>query len=155
MVDITLNGLETGTYHVTVRKSGDISRGAVSAGGTWESESGSGSGSESESESQGESSPSSPQSCRGYFGTIQVDEKGYGHAFLSQPVAVWELIGRAMVVAASSSTRDEPFEADDANTVVGVVARSAGVWENVKTICSCTGKTVWREREEHVAKGVL
>ena len=39
--------------------------------------------------------------------------------------------------------------------VMGVVARSAGVWENEKMVCSCSGKTVWEEREEQVGRGML
>lgn len=50
---------------------------------------------------------------------------------------------------------NEAFEAEDADTLVGVVARSAGVWENDKTVCSCSGKTVWEEREEQKGKGML
>ncbi len=29
----------------------------------------------------------------------------------------------------------------------GVIARSAGLFENMKKICSCSGKTLWEERE--------
>lgn len=32
---------------------------------------------------------------------------------------------------------------DDA--VIGILARSAGVYENTKRICSCTGRTIWEE----------
>lgn len=30
----------------------------------------------------------------------------------------------------------------------GIVARSAGLWENDKVVCTCSGKTVWEERHE-------
>lgn len=61
---------------------------------------------------------------------------------------VGEMVGRGVVVERV---------ADDAEgaVVVGVVARSAGVWENSKTVCSCSGKTVWEEREEMVSKGIV
>jgi len=39
--------------------------------------------------------------------------------------------------------------------VVGVVARSAGVWENEKVVCGCSGKTVWEERGDAVKRGML
>lgn len=39
--------------------------------------------------------------------------------------------------------------------VAGVVARSAGVWENEKVVCGCSGKTVWEEREEMRGKGIV
>ncbi|KAK2072327.1 hypothetical protein P8C59_006686 [Phyllachora maydis] len=35
---------------------------------------------------------------------------------------------------------------------VGVIARSAGMWDNDKTVCSCTGKTLWEERKDEVKK---
>ncbi|CRK29998.1 hypothetical protein BN1708_005123 [Verticillium longisporum] len=44
---------------------------------------------------------------------------------------------------------------NDADTLVGVVARSAGMWDNDKTVCSCTGKTLWEERQDEVKKGML
>jgi copper chaperone for superoxide dismutase len=44
---------------------------------------------------------------------------------------------------------------NDENTLTGVIARSAGTWENDKTICSCTGKTLWEERKEEVNRGML
>lgn len=58
-----------------------------------------------------------------------------GSALLSAPVAVWELIGRSFVVAGQPA-------------LCGVVARSAGVWENDKQVCACSGKTVWQERQD-------
>ncbi len=44
---------------------------------------------------------------------------------------------------------------DGIGEVVGVVARSAGVWENEKVVCGCSGKTVWEEREEMIGKGMV
>jgi len=32
--------------------------------------------------------------------------------------------------------------------LTGIVARSAGLWENDKTVCTCSGKTVWEERKD-------
>lgn len=29
----------------------------------------------------------------------------------------------------------------------GIIARSAGIMENTKKICSCTGATLWEERD--------
>jgi copper chaperone for superoxide dismutase len=47
------------------------------------------------------------------------------------------------------------FEKNDEDTLVGVIARSAGVWDNDKTVCSCSGKTLWEERKDEVKKGML
>lgn len=86
------------------------------------------------------------------LGSVEVNQDGVGAAFLDRPVQIWELIGRSVVV---SREKDGRFATDDADTLVGVIARSAGVWENEKTVCSCSGKTVWEERKEAVEKGVL
>ncbi|KAJ5599533.1 copper chaperone [Penicillium hetheringtonii] len=88
---------------------------------------------------------------RGIFGSVDVDHHGRGNVFLDRPVAIWELIGRSMVV---SSSKDGPFKREDENTLVGVIARSAGVWDNDKMVCSCSGKNVWQERQEQVGKGM-
>lgn len=45
------------------------------------------------------------------------------------------LVGRSIVV-------DSPD-----GTLVGVIARSAGLWENDKQVCSCSGQSLWQERE--------
>ena len=44
---------------------------------------------------------------------------------------------------------------EDPGIAVGVVARSAGAWENEKVVCACSGKTVWEEREEMKSRGML
>ncbi|PGH27367.1 hypothetical protein AJ80_00845 [Polytolypa hystricis UAMH7299] len=137
LVDLTINGLSPGKYWATVREAGDISQGAVSTGGVWEA---------LKQKVQGSEEP------RGIFGSVVVDEKGKGNVFLDRPVAIWELIGRSMVV---SKNKDGPFKADDPDTLVGVIARSAGVWDNDKMVCSCSGKNVWEERQEQVSKGIV
>ena len=139
LVDLTLRGVSPGTYHATIRQTGDISRGAASTGAIWDVV----------AAMAGFSSGSQP---RGMFGTIQVGKDGRGSAFLDRPVSVWEIIGRSMVV--SKQQAEGAFQTEDADTLVGVVARSAGVWDNDKTVCSCSGKTVWQERKEQVEKGM-
>ncbi|KAL2815291.1 superoxide dismutase [Aspergillus granulosus] len=142
LVDLTINGLAPGQYWATVREAGDISRGAESTGGIWDAVTAKGSGG-------GGDAPKAP---RGIFGRVEVDAKGRGNVFLDRPVAIWELIGRSMVV---STGPEGPFRREDSNTLVGVIARSAGVWDNDKTVCSCSGKSVWQERQEQVAQGMV
>lgn len=136
LVDLTIKGLPPGTYHATVRETGDISQGAASTGGIWEAiKSIGGFGQD-----------------RGDFGSIDVGQDGRGSAFLDRSVSIWELIGRSMVV---SKEKAGPFIREDPNTLVGVIARSAGVWDNDKVVCSCSGKSVWEERKEQVVKGMM
>lgn len=97
-----------------MRAAGDISRGAASTGAVWED-------------------------VRGRLGTIEVGPTGAGSILVDKPVDVWELIGRGVVVSAHG---EEEFAKNDPDTIVGVIARSAGVWENEKTVC---GTLVERE----------
>lgn len=137
ILDMTLKGVSPGTYNVSVRERGDISEGAVSTGGVWDA-----------LQAQKET-PVRP--AKGIWGTIEVSQSGLGSVFLDKPIQIWEMIGRAIVV----SKRQDKFDKEDADTLVGVVARSAGVWDNDKTVCSCSGKTVWEERKEQRGKGML
>lgn len=132
LLDVTVTALPRGRYGVSVRRTGDISRGAGSLGDVYRGEDG---------EREGE------------LGVLEVDEKGRGNLVGEVGWRVWELVGRGMCV--------QPVEADglgggdERGEVAGVVARSAGVWENEKVVCGCSGKTVWEERVEMVGKGMM
>lgn len=136
LIDLTIKGLTPGAYHATVRERGDISQGAASTGGVWEAL----------------KSVAGFKTARGSFGEITVSQDGKGHVFLDKPFSIWEVIGRSMVV---SNKSEGPFTQDDPDTLVGVIARSAGVWDNDKTVCSCSGKTVWEERKEQQGRGMI
>lgn len=138
LLDITLRGVSPGSYRVTVRETGDISQGAISTGEIWDLP---------------QSKVATPsRTAKGIFGTISVSPSGLGSVFLDKPIQIWELIGRSFVVSRQQEGR---FEKEDPDTLVGVIARSAGVWDNDKTVCSCSGKTVWEERKEQTARGML
>ncbi|KAJ5938656.1 copper chaperone [Penicillium verhagenii] len=142
LVDLTVNGIAPGKYWATIREAGDISQGAASTGGIWDSLKAKVLGPEADTAKE----------PRGIFGSVDVDEKGRGNVFMDRPVAIWELIGRSMVL---SSSKEGPFQREDVNTLVGVIARSAGVWDNDKMVCSCSGKNVWQERQEQVVQGMV
>ncbi|EMC92628.1 hypothetical protein BAUCODRAFT_37524 [Baudoinia panamericana UAMH 10762] len=137
LLDVTLRGVSPGSYNVTIREAGDISQGAASTGRIWDLL------------QSKQTSP--PRPAKGVLGTLEVGQSGLGSVFLDKPLQIWELIGRSIVV----SRRQDNFDREDPDTLVGVVARSAGVWDNDKTVCSCSGKTVWEERKEQTAKGML
>ena len=138
IIDLSIRGLSPGKYFATVREAGDISLGPESTGSVWEFEQAKREGSASE--------------ARGIWGTLDIGKGGMGSVFLNKPIQVWELVGRGIVV---SGREDGPFDKEDVDTLVGVVARSAGVWENDKTVCSCSGKTVWEERKDVLEQGML
>jgi copper chaperone for superoxide dismutase len=135
LVDLTLRGISPGTYRASIREYGNLADGAASTGPVW-------------------SSSKSGSIPRGALGTVQIGPDGRGSVFLDSPFKVWEVIGHAMVVTKQSERDGEPLRNDE-DTVVGVIARSAGVWDNDKTVCSCTGKTLWEERRDEVGKGML
>jgi copper chaperone for superoxide dismutase len=66
------------------------------------------------------------------LGTMEVDERGWGEwSGEVEDMQVWQVIGHALSV----------------DRVAGVVARSAGIWENVKKVCACSGRTIWEEHQ--------
>jgi len=135
IIDLSLHGVTPGKYTATIRKAGNISEGPESTGDVWD-----------------DNAVREGGRPRGILGTLDVSKSGMGTAFVDKPIQIWELIGRGMVVSKNDNGK---FDKEDPDTVVGVIARSAGVWDNDKTVCSCTGKTVWEERKEQVDKGML
>lgn len=139
LVDLTLRGIAPGTYRASIREYGDLKDGAASTGPVWKG-------------NEGDGGAVLPP--RGDLGTVEIGPDGTGAVFLDRPFQVWEVVGHAFVV-----TRQEEGEGrvlgNDEDTVVGVIARSAGMWDNDKTVCSCTGKTLWEERKDEVNKGML
>lgn len=78
---------------------------------------------------------------------LKPDDEGYADAFVELPTALWEVVGRAMVV--EPQTQPQPPAKGVIATLAGVIARSAGAWGNEKTVCACSGKTMWEEAREH------
>ncbi|XP_047337616.1 copper chaperone for superoxide dismutase, chloroplastic/cytosolic [Impatiens glandulifera] len=73
----------------------------------------------------------------GDLGTLDVDEKGEVlFSGVKENLRVSDLIGRSIVVYATEDKSDTGLSA-------AVVARSAGVGENYKKLCTCDGTTIW------------
>ena len=130
LLDLTLTGLAKGTYKASIRQAGDISAGAKSMGGVFSGFEG---------------------NKKGELGHLEVDTSGKGALIGEVDWRVWEMVGRGIVV----EKIDADKKGEENDVIVGVIARSAGVWENEKVVCGCSGKTVWEEREEMVGKGML
>lgn len=93
-----------------------------------------------------------PKSTGGEFvslGQLKPDGKGYGDLFKEVDGQLWEWIGRACVVQKAGENDGKP-----GSVFAGVVARSSGVWGNDKTVCACSGRTMWEEGREMEKKGV-
>lgn len=83
----------------------------------------------------------------GTVGVFKSKDGNFGQAYFMRKINVADIIGRSITISKT--------QVPDQHSIVGVIARSAGVWQNDKTVCSCTGKTVWEERKDAVEKGVL
>ncbi|KAF4454730.1 putative LYS7-copper chaperone for superoxide dismutase Sod1p [Fusarium austroafricanum] len=132
LVDLTIRGVSPGTYKASIRAYGDLKNGATSTGPIWSGD---------------------DKKFRGDLGVVEVGEDGRGATFVDHGFQIWEVIGHAMVLTRQEE-KGEPLK-NDKDTVVGIIARSAGMWDNDKTVCSCTGKTLWEERKDEVKKGML
>ncbi|CDO96560.1 unnamed protein product [Kluyveromyces dobzhanskii CBS 2104] len=129
--DINLNGIaKPGLYYASVRATGDLTEGLKSTGDPIYKF----------NEPINCSSPS--DSVAGSFS---------GSAFVSAPLHVWELIGRSFVV---TSNREHTVTNDSDISVGGILARSAGIWENDKEVCACSGKTLWQERKDAIQHNI-
>jgi hypothetical protein len=84
------------------------------------------------------------------LGTIRPDKDGYGDLFKELDGELWEWVGRACVVESEKqggvqvSAATKGMEGTG-KIYAGVVARSAGAWGNDKTVCACSGRTMWEE----------
>ncbi|KAM0306429.1 hypothetical protein HYE67_002441 [Fusarium culmorum] len=132
LVDLSIRGVSPGKYRASIRAYGDLKNGATSTGPVWSGE---------------------DKKLRGDLGLVEVGEDGRGASFVDHEFQIWEVIGHAMVLTRQEE-KAEPLK-NDKDTVVGIIARSAGMWDNDKTVCSCTGKTLWEERKDEVKKGML
>jgi copper chaperone for superoxide dismutase len=89
----------------------------------------------------------------GVLGTVFIDKEGKGSVVGELGWSVVDMVGRGVLVHKVDGKDGAQSRGED--TVVGVVARSAGIWENEKVVCACSGKTVWEERVEMVDKGIV
>ncbi|CAN1333008.1 Copper chaperone for superoxide dismutase, chloroplastic/cytosolic [Linum perenne] len=123
-IEANFSGLSPGKHGWSINEYGDLTKGAASTGKVFNPTS---NGSENEP--------------IGDLRTLEVDEKG--EAFFSgvkQKLRVVDLIGRAVAVY---KTEDR----SDAGLTAAVIARSAGVGENYKKLCTCDGTTIWESSD--------
>ncbi|GMQ05171.1 hypothetical protein CsSME_00050303 [Camellia sinensis var. sinensis] len=90
----------------------------------------------------------SPEMCHmivqplGDLGTLDVDEKGEAfYSDIKEKLRVADLIGRSIVVYGTEDKSDPGLTA-------AVIARSAGVGENYKKLCTCDGTTIWEATDK-------
>lgn len=143
-MDVTVQGLSPGQHGIHVHELGDISNGSASTGDHF---------------NPTEVRHGGPENGHvGDLGNIEVDEKGWGDLVLeSKRLKVWDIIGRSVVVtenedrfgasstAAAATTKTKDDGGSGRGIICGIIARSAGVFENAKKVCLCDGTTLWEE----------
>lgn len=87
------------------------------------------------------------------LGTVSPDKDGYADLFREVDGELWEWIGRGCIV--NNAADDKQGKGTAGGIFAGVVARSAGLWGNDKTVCACSGKTMWEEGRDMERKGLL
>lgn len=117
-IEATFSGLPPGKLGWSINEFGDLTKGVASTGNVF-------------------NPTNSDKELLGDLGTLTVDEKG--DAFFSgvkENLRVGDLIGRSIAVYGTEDKSDDGLAA-------AVVARSAGVGENYKKLCTCDGTTIW------------
>ncbi|KAK9072941.1 hypothetical protein SSX86_009377 [Deinandra increscens subsp. villosa] len=119
-IEANFSGLSPGKHGWSINEFGDLTRGAASTGKVFNP-----------------LNQLSEEKPLGDLGTLEADENG--DAFFSgvkKDLKIADLIGRAIAVY-------EYEDRSDVGLAAAVIARSAGVGENYKKLCTCDGTTIW------------
>ncbi|KAJ2453035.1 copper chaperone [Coemansia sp. RSA 2424] len=138
-VDISVSGIPDGCHGIAIHECGDLSQVPESCGAHWNPD--------------GVDHGDLATGHRGDLGNLVVKD-GWGDlAFETDRFKVWEIIGRSMVIAAGpddlgkgGSAASKADGSSGPGILAGVVARSAGLFENDKQVCACSGNTLWTEQ---------
>lgn len=123
IVDGTVDGLNTGHYHAYIYECGDLSNGCENIGQVFNPK------------------KTTDGKIYGDIGTIDSKENNRSQfRFENNQISVTDLIGRAFVVTEESASLEKTKK-----IACGIIARSAGLFQNPKSICACDGTTIWDE----------
>lgn len=130
VIDGTIDGLNPGKHGLFIHETGDLSNGCESTGNCFNPkvELNNGDG-----------------RCYGNLGLISATNDGRAAFRLKDEIVkLSDIIGRSLVVTDEKMNKRE---------VCGIIARSAGLFQNPKTICACDGVSIWDETNK--AKSLL
>lgn len=127
IIDGTVDGLNPNSEHrLAIHEYGDISDGCNSCGDVLQLQ-----------------LSNSNKTLYGDLGSIFSDATGSSSFRMeNNNVKVWDIIGRSVVIKSKLFPKAQSWT----KLACGIVARSAGVFENFKRICACDGTTIWDER---------
>ncbi|XP_064600867.1 copper chaperone for superoxide dismutase-like isoform X4 [Liolophura sinensis] len=139
VIEGTIDGLSPGHHAVCVHDMGDLTNGCLSCGSVF-------------SGIAGQRQSTEPY---GLIGDIEARENGRAVFRVEKSdFHVWDVIGRSTVVHEGSLKYVKENDQEDKKRLAcGIIARSAGLFENSKKICACDGLTVWDERDVPAAGG--
>ncbi|KAJ2629772.1 copper chaperone [Coemansia sp. RSA 1290] len=137
-VDITVSGISEGKHGVAIHERGDLSNVPDSCGKHWNPD----------KVDHGDTK----HGHRGDLGNLVVKDGQADLTFETDRFKVWEIIGRSMVIGANADDLGKGTGAQSKldgtsgpGILAGVIARSAGLFENDKQVCACSGNTLWTE----------
>ncbi|KAM3857756.1 copper chaperone for superoxide dismutase [Diretmus argenteus] len=147
LIDGTIDGLEPGAHGLHVHTLGDLTRDCLSCGDHY-NPFGKQHGGQEDSERHA-----------GDLGNIVAGADGRASFRIEDSVLkVWDLIGRSLVVDEGEDDLGRgglPLSTQTGNSgerlACGIIARSAGLFQNPKQICACDGVTLWEERDRSIA----
>ena len=145
VIDGTIDGLNPLSEHaLAIYECGDISEGCSSVGDHFNPR------------NMRHGSPETNERHVGDLGNITTNNLGRAEfKFSDHLVKVSDIIGRSIAVAEGKDDlgeTDHPLSSVNGNCgkllSCGIVARSAGLFQNNKRICACDGVTLWDERDK-------
>lgn len=146
VVEGTIDGLSPGLHGLHVHECGDISRGCDSTGDHFNPF------------DHPHGAPTDSQRHAGDLGNVVADTSGRASFRLVDKILnVGDIIGRSLVIkegvddlGRGSTPNSKTTGGAGKGVACGIIARSAGLFDNPKKICACDGKTLWDERGDAV-----
>lgn len=145
LIEGTLDGLAPGRHALVIHQYGDTTKGLDSVGGVFDVVPAAGEGALSDGgrerdgddvgSIEGSSAGAAASGEAGRLGSVVADAEGHAvipSRVIDGRVKVWDVIGRSLAV-----------HDDEGGGAAAVLARSAGVGENLKKVCQCDGTVIW------------
>ncbi|ELV09526.1 copper chaperone for superoxide dismutase [Tupaia chinensis] len=147
LIEGTIDGLEPGLHGLHVHQYGDLTENCTSCGDHFNPDGTSHGG------------PQDSVRHRGDLGNVHADADGRAIFRIEDgQLKVWDVIGRSLVIDEGEDDLGRgghPLSKITGNSgerlACGIIARSAGLFQNPKKICSCDGLTIWEERDRPIA----
>ncbi|XP_004713619.1 copper chaperone for superoxide dismutase isoform X1 [Echinops telfairi] len=147
LIEGTIDGLEPGPHGLHVHQYGDLTSNCASCGDHFNPDGTSHGG------------PEDANRHHGDLGNVHADTDGRAvFRMEDEKLKVWDVIGRSLVIDEGEDDLGRgghPLSKVTGNSgkrlACGIIARSSGLFQNPKQICSCDGITIWEERDRPIA----